>query len=64
MNVAHEIVSLGRLAGEIQYPLAALRKAATELGMTATLTINGIDHFSVEDAERIAERVRAIRTSN
>ncbi len=54
-----DITAIGILAGQIQTPVRQLSDVAEHLGIVPTAHINGIPHYSRQDVERIAARIRA-----
>ena len=53
-----EIESVGRLCGLFQKSPKSIRLAASSIGIEPAFRINGVDHFTPEQAERIADRLR------
>ena len=59
MNATNEIISVGCLAGQIQFPVARISSVAAVLGIAPTSIINGVRYFTAIDAERIAAHLRS-----
>ena len=59
IKLKSDIISLGCLSGELQTPVAQLSAIAVELGVSPSIRIDNVPHYSNGDAERIAKRVRA-----
>ena len=53
-----DVTAIGVLAGQIQVPVQRIRQIAIDLGIQPSVRINGIPHFTSQDAERIADFVR------
>ena len=55
----HKLETLSFIAAHIQRPYSAVRRATEELGLQPALRINRTDHYSVEQAERIAAHLKS-----
>lgn len=53
-----ELESIGRLCGLLQRTPNAIRTAADSIGEMPVLVLNGVAHYSTEQAERIAAHFR------
>ena len=58
MTATIEIESVGRLCGLFQKSPKSIREAAASIGINPSHIINGVPHFTPEQAERIAEHIR------
>lgn len=58
MNATKELNSIGRLCGLLQRSPNEIRKAADELGITAAVRINAVDHFDGTSADLLFEHFR------
>ena len=55
-----DIVSIGRIAGQLQCPPQKLHAIAQQLGIMPAGRINGILHYAADDIERIAAQLRSL----
>lgn len=53
--------SIGRLACELQCPVDSVKTIAEDIGIEPSAILNGVIHFSADDARQIAERLYAMR---
>ena len=58
MITTQSIISVGQAAALLQAMPSAIKQAAADLGVSPSLTINGVVHFNEGDLERIGERLR------
>jgi hypothetical protein len=56
-----ELSSLGHACVLLQQMPGAIRKAAEELGIVAVVVIDGREHFTAEDVERIRQHLAVRR---
>lgn len=54
MTQLKSIVSIGKLAGEIQLPVQSITAITARHGIEPAILINGVAHFDDAAAERIA----------
>lgn len=50
--------SIGHLCASLQAPYGRIRNVIDELKIHPAVSINGIEHYSAEDCDRIANAVR------
>jgi len=53
MSATLDVISIGRLACDVQASVSRVRQALEHLGLTATIRINGVDHFPADTADRL-----------
>ena len=58
MDATQSLVSAGRLAADSQHSVDRIIRVANELGIIATLEINGVKHFDKDSVERITKHLR------
>lgn len=58
-----DLTSIGKLAGEIQTPVAILQQVILRLNITPHQRLNGVPYFCRADVDRIAQQVRAAQSA-
>lgn len=58
MKATQSIYSIGQAAAMVRALPERIRSAAATLNLQPTLRINGVDHFTEADIERIGEHLR------
>ena len=53
-----KLYTLGKLVERMQKAPGAIEKAIDQLGITATLELNGLRYYSVDDESRIDQAIR------
>lgn len=48
-----DVVSIGRLACDVQASIPRVRRALEQLGIEPTMRINGLDHYAADVADRL-----------
>ncbi len=60
MTIATESLhSPGYLCANLQQPYSRIKKAVETLNIKAAVTINGVGHYNAEQAEQIADHIKA-----
>jgi hypothetical protein len=57
-NEPQHLETIGHACVTLQASYGAVRRALAEIGAEPALTINGIEHYSEADVQRVAERVQ------
>jgi hypothetical protein len=58
MNATSSILSIGKIAGDLQRPVTEILLAVDRLSIRPAMTINGILHFDESDVSTIAAYLR------
>jgi hypothetical protein len=57
VTASKDFVSVGQLAAHVQRPVRRIEQAATELGITPAMRLNGVNYFDGRQVERLTEAV-------
>lgn len=58
MNATSSVLTVGRIASDLQRPVSEILRVAEQLGIYPSLVINGVKHFSDNDVDRISGHLR------